>query len=257
MDADTRHQLKQNELAVALGQLRKLGDVRTRYWLIAIVVVVAAILVYRYSRAQQAQTVVQEWARLAAIDPMAMTQDSAPLDELRSLISQSSNPGFAAVARLQLTWALRQQAQADPERAETLLREAANELKLVADAPDTAAPLAAAAHYALGSVYESLGEFDQAKTTYETLITNNRYVGSPFPAMASERIEGVDALRVRVTFEPGDPPPPPLPEVEPPLPVTTQPTSAPAEPGEGADAEAGAAAPASRPASEASAAEQP
>jgi len=64
MDARTRHELKQNELAEALAQLRNLNDPRLRVGLLVVLglaVVVAGVLWWRYN---QSRTVEQSWKTL-------------------------------------------------------------------------------------------------------------------------------------------------------------------------------------------------
>jgi len=108
---------------------------------------------------------------------------------------------------------LRQQAEQTPAQRTHLLEEAAAVLKPVVDDPQVAAPLAAAAAFSLATCYESLGRIDDAGQLYQTLRNESRFAGTVFPILAADRLSDLDELRVRLRFEPGEPPaaPPPAP----------------------------------------------
>ena len=65
MDADTRHQLKQNELAETLSKLRDFSDKRTLTWLAVIVAIALVYAGYRYWSWQHEVGVTEAYQTLA------------------------------------------------------------------------------------------------------------------------------------------------------------------------------------------------
>lgn len=222
MDADTRHQLKQNELVEALGKLRGLkDDPKTFYTLIAVAVVIVAVVVWlgwRYSREHALQ---QGWQRLATISTgLAVgdeTQVAGAEQDLRAMIAEASDPGLAGYARLRLARSRVDRAMAQPEGREAALQEARDLLEQIRSDPATRPMLDAAAAFLLATTCESLREIDRAREVYESLTQDTRYAGSPYVELARWRLEDIDTLTVRVAFAPGHPPQPePVEAAEPP-----------------------------------------
>jgi hypothetical protein len=251
MDAETRHQLKQNEFAEALGRVRDFTDARFWYCVVAIVIIAGGWAGYRLWRGQQAATLESNWSQLLAIrvaDPGGVGDS---INRLNALISGNSDPKLVAAARLRLGNALRLQSLTDPMRRESLLREAAEVYAAVANTPEAPDSIAAAATYALGTAHESLREFDEARRMYEALGAEERFAGTPFTELAAQRLETLDEVMVKVDFMAGQAPPPEpvVPEigaeVGPPLDI--QPTS---DESSGGSTEAGAESATSRPAAQ-------
>jgi tetratricopeptide (TPR) repeat protein len=215
MDADTRHQLKQNELAQALGKIRTLGDRQLIGWIAVLVVIAASYAGYRMYTGAKVAALDGGWAQLANAGSVFNPLDPSDSDaQLRAIIADQSHPTLLSSARLTLAQTLVRAALNDTQRREILLEEAESLLRQIIDDPAAPGSLAAAATYAIGSVYESLGQFEQAKTSYADLADNARFAGSPFVSIAAERRDSVDELaKTKVVFEPGDPPPPPKPVV--------------------------------------------
>lgn len=239
MDADKRHQLKTNELAEALSKVRDfISEPQMRYWLIGLVVLVVAVVGYRWRTGQQERQMAGAWTELTRVGAMLETDPDAACDDLRALIADSPDGLFAANARVRLGILLRRQAEEDADGSDELLSESVEVLRRIVD--DSAAPpaLVAAAAFSLGTACESLRDFDGAAAAYQQIIDEQRFTGSPFIGLAARRLDTIDELSVPVHFEPGMPPEPepkpePAPEPEPELtpeqwpPPATQPTSAP------------------------------
>jgi hypothetical protein len=243
MDAETRHQLKQNEFAEALSRLRDFTDARFWYCVIVIVIVAGGWAGYRLWRKQQATMLESNWNQLLGIRMMDPGAVGESVNQLNALITDNSDPKLVAAARLRLGNALTLQALSDPVRRESLLREAVEVYAAIANAPDAPDSIAAGATYALGTAHESLREFDEARRTYEALGTEERFAETPFKEMAAQRLETLDELTVKVEFMPGQAPPPQpvVPEIGP---EVGPPTSAAA-----AETQAALPAPASQPTS--------
>ncbi len=234
MDARTRHELKQNELAEALAQLRTLNDPRLRIGLLvvlALAVVFAGVTWWRYS---QSRTAEQSWKTLYELTADAGGEDAVAADAaatgLRDLIAQGGDPAVAGFAKLQLANLRANQALTQADQRPAGFQEAVTLLNEIRSAPEAPTPLFAAATFALASALESLHEFDQARTLYTALASEERFAGMLYKALATERLTGLDELKAAISFFPGGPPH----TVEPPADLDAQPTAA-APPPEPAD----------------------
>jgi hypothetical protein len=234
MDARTRHELKQNELAEALAQLRNLNDPRLRVGLLVVLglaVVVAGVLWWRYN---QSRTVEQSWKTLYELTADAGGEDVVAAEQaatgLRDLISKGGDPTVMGFAKLQLASVRVQQALMRADQRPAGFQEAVTLLTEIRSAPGTPTPLFAAATFALASALESLHEFDQARTLYTALANEERFAGLLYKSLATERLAGLDDLKAAINFFPGGPPH----TVEPPPDLGAQPAAAapPPEPAE-------------------------
>ncbi len=148
---------------------------------------------------------------------------TAGLDSLRQIGSSTADDNIRAWADYRLGCGLLRQANSDETKREQYLPDCIEVLRRVSGASSTPASIAAAAEYGLANAYELQRDFEQAKTTYQAIIDNEKYAGSPYQALAGRRVDTVDDLNVTVTFTPGDPPAPlPPPALSP---VTSQPTT--------------------------------
>jgi len=223
MDADKRHQLKTNELADALAKLRTFGaDPQTRWWLLGLAAVVVLVVGYRVWAGLRETRAASGWQELDQVARRMQTDRAGAIDELRTLASNAPNQTLAAAARLRLANALRSEAASNPQRREQLLAESVETLKALADDPSAAPSLAAAAIFSLATSYESLHNLDAAKAAYERIMQGAPFAGSPFHALATQRLATLDDLRAPTVFVPGLPPSaqPPPPST---APVGTQP----------------------------------
>ncbi|MEP0848119.1 MAG: hypothetical protein HRF50_15015 [Phycisphaerae bacterium] len=240
MDADTRHQLKSNELAEFFARAAEFRDRRVNAVAIAVVALVVLYAGYKFWNWRTGVAAETAWARLGAVGSIDPSLGDAPLDSLRKVIEDGAPPAVEAMARLRLANALLARGIAGDSGR---LGEAALQLEalLGSDAP---ALLRAAATFQLANVLESQRDFARAKETYQRLASDPAFIGSPFIRLAAERLESLDSLPVSIEMRPGLPPPPPsaatLPaanqpavgEPQPPVgePPQTQPESPAAEP---------------------------
>ena len=225
MDADTRHQLKQNELAEALARIRDFSDRRTLTWLGVILLIALAYAGYKYWRWRQEAQMVSAFEALASVNAVDTSRGDAPLAQLRQLITDSSDPGLVSLSRLQLARGLESRGRTAEGAAK--LAEAEAEYRAILATPEAPNLVKAAAVYRLGIMYETRRDFAKARESHTMLTADQRFAGSPFVDLAAARLELLDKLAVSIKFEPGFKP---LPPAEPTSQAALPPaTSAPAE----------------------------
>lgn len=233
MKADTRHQLKTNELGEALLKVRFWFEKNWRN--VALVggsalVLIVAVNIWRWSHASAVDAA---WARLFEIETTGEADPAAAIQRLRDLASSSGDPVISVIARYRAGCALLHHAGRDPANRPQLLEESIASLKLVFD--DSAAPptIAAAAGFALASAFENKRDFDAAKSAYDAIVKNNRFDGTPYQNLAAVRSTELDELRtITVRFEPGRPSPAGAPSADanPPAPPNDSPHGPPVIP---------------------------
>jgi predicted negative regulator of RcsB-dependent stress response len=212
MDADTRHQLKQNELAEALSKLGDLRDPKFLYTLIAVAVIGVGVLAWYGWRYTQRQALEQGWEQLGKVSASLSADDPAAVataqTDLRTMIKESSSRKVVSYARLELARSLVEAGLLRPAERPTSFEEAVTVLTELRSDPEAPELISAPATFLLATAYESLRQFDKAKELYQSLSTEARYNGSPFQALAVERRADIDTLTARVAFTPGSPPAP-------------------------------------------------
>ncbi len=221
MDADTRHQLKQNELAEALGKMRDLTNRETLMWIALIVLVILVYAAYRYRAYAQVSAEAAACQQLRNLTSQVAdpAMGDAPLAQLRDLIANVAGSPLEGLARLQLGEGL--EARAKHDGGDELFKEAAQQYEAVVKLAAAPASVRAAAAYRLGLVYESLRKFDEARSAYESVKRNPAYAGTPYPDMAAGRLEQLDDFARPVKFLPGVKP---LPTTQPTTQATSQPS---------------------------------
>lgn len=236
MDAETRHSLKQNELAQAISKLRDFNlDSGTRRLLLIVLAVVLALAAWRVWRWSAESAREGGWAELQSAVGNAAANIDVSLERLRTL-SGSSSGALKLTAQFYEAVLLCDKANKDAANFVELLTRAAGELKAIVESSEATGFHVSAAAFRLASVYESLRNFGEARKMYQLLIDDPRCAAQGFRELARERLATLDSLVTPVTLTPGDPPPPP--ELsgppEPPIPMIdvsqprpTQPTEAP------------------------------
>lgn len=218
MDADTRHQLKQNELAEALRNLLDFRDKRTIAWLVVILAIALGYGGYKFWGWWQQVHLIQSYQTLTTVNATDASLGDAPLAKLRQLIADNTQPGLVAISRLQLAQGLEARGQGADGAAK--LTTAETQYQAILQMPDAPNHIQAAATYRLGILYETMQEFGKAREAYTALSESQRFKGSPFTDLAVARLDPLDDRAVPVKFEPGVKP---LATTQP----TTQPTMMP------------------------------
>jgi predicted negative regulator of RcsB-dependent stress response len=209
MDADTRHQLKTNELAEALNKLQNLRDPRLLYGLAVVGVVLVAVLAYFVWSYTQRRAAEAGWNSLNEIGTRLMSADAAEVlkaeSDLRAFIDSTSDTGLAGYGRLRLAHSRFVQAMEHPEQRPAGFEEAKQLLENArADAAETPL-LDSAVTFLLASTYESLGQPEEARKLYEMMKTEPRYAG-PYRELADARLETMDTAAANVVLAAGSPP---------------------------------------------------
>ncbi len=200
MDAETRHQLKQNELGEAIKRVSHLNDPWVGYSLIAVILFMAGWFGYQYLQERQEQQLAGAWRTVLESNPADPTNGAAATAQLAALASDGPNANVEAAARLRLGIAKRMAGRAgDPDA----LRAAAEDLSALGGDTSVAAPLRAAAWYAAALAQEDLREIGAARTLFEKLRDDTSLKGSPYHEMAKDRLATLGELEDPVTFEPG------------------------------------------------------
>ena len=227
MDAETRHQLKTNELAEWLSSI-SLSDRRTQLWIGILLIVVLGYTAWRVNAWQKQTLLDQQWATLAQVSAELTQPTSETFDRARQLIRDAKDPTLAMLARLRLASALIREAGANAD--DPYLTEAASLLQTIVDDPSVPAQIRAAALYELGTVHETRRELDAARKCYQQLIDEKAFAGIPYVDLARGRLDSLDELAEPIQFLPGEPPPATQPATQPATAPATQPTTQPAAP---------------------------
>lgn len=212
MDADTRHQLKQNELAEALGKLRDWDNPSNRYLILAIallVILFAAWKAWSYSEQHAREVASRQLGDIQmALQAGEPSTVATAVADLRALIADASDPGIAGAARLRLASFRHNEGLMKPDTREEAFAEAARLYDEVIHTRGIPASIEATATFGLATVYESMRKFDEAKALYDKLQEEPRFRGSPYVLMATERVQNFDELREPITLASGAPPVP-------------------------------------------------
>ncbi len=221
MDADTRHELKQNELAEALWRVRLLAE---KYWKHAVAVVVAIVVIAVGLRVWSVASSMARDSAWSAVMAGELNEDAQadPLTRLRAVMAETSDPALLAAARLRAARQLIDKESSDAAQRSANLKEAQQLLTQAASDRGAPALLRAAARFGAASLDESLNNLDAARTSYQALVDDKEFEQSPFRALAATRLGTLDGLKLPVSFTPGTAPPPPPP------PGSVQPATQPA-----------------------------
>ena len=206
MDADSRHQLKQNELVEFLSQFRH----PDRNTLATIGVVLAVVLGYVGWRAWGYFSLTSRehaWEHVAQItgDPNNISVQA----QLREAAAQAGPAGD--LARIRLATALLTQAADDGDLAASgkAGAEVAKLMQPMVDRPDVPTALAGSATMLLAQALEAQRDLDGARKYYQALVSNgSRFAGYPVQDAARVQLTSLDTLKREVVFLPGAAPQP-------------------------------------------------
>ncbi len=203
MDADRRHELKQNALAASLLRLWEQLDRYSTPLAIALAAVAVTVGGYRLWTWNSALKIEQGWAQLMDVGPASETDDQGNIDSLREIGRRNLHPTLDAAVHLRVASELTRGVEG---RSAERIFEAVRELEEVTSAAGAPAPIRAAAEFRLATLFETLGKFEDAQQRYRNLTENPEYAGSPFQDLANERLTSLDAIRRPVEMLAGLPP---------------------------------------------------
>lgn len=224
MDADHRHELKQNDLEEFLTHSKEFWAKWGNFITIVVLVVVVSVTGYRFYQSRQVSA--QEKA-------LADLLSAATPEAYRDLARESDNPVVRTMANLrgadmillQLSMpeppndgpgqgsdgkpATDQKPDATPmdpaEREKRLSQAASMYRQVIEQSPHVL--YAFNARLGLAAVAESLGQWDDAAAEYQRVATD---AAATYPAIAGQaatRLELLDRLKMPLTFAPEPPPP--------------------------------------------------
>ena len=200
MDADTRHQLKQNDFAQALKDFAGFNDKRTWAWTAAILAIILLYAGYKYVGWRERANRLSDAVALDSINIWDDSQGDLPVNQLRELLARTGEPDVKALIRFKLGQALELSAK-DQDAAK--LAEAESEYKQILDATGVVSSVKAASLYRLALIKETQQDFTAAREHLNELSQNPHYAGSPFVDMATLRLDHLDKLAEPVVMLPG------------------------------------------------------
>ncbi|MBL8877704.1 MAG: hypothetical protein JNG88_01185 [Phycisphaerales bacterium] len=220
MDADTRHELQQNELGQLLSRLKNLSAREILTYLGTIVVVILIVVGYRTWQSSILTAKSAAWNDLITAGAPKPTADGSDVEipdrveALRSYMQTHAEPAALAAARLRLARALIDKAGGDSAERQLLLDEALKHLDALRTDENAAPALRAAAMLLAGTAYETRRDAAKAREMYQRFETPE-YASSAFAEIAKKRIETLDQIETQVAFAPGSTPPPTEPTTQP------------------------------------------
>lgn len=230
MDAETRHELQQNELGQLLGRLKNLSASEILTYLGTIVVVILLFVGYRTWQSSILSARSAAWNDLITAGAPKPTPDGADVEipdrveALRAYMQSHSEPAALAAARLRLARALIDKAGGESAERQILLDEAIKHLEALRTDSNAAQPLRAAATLLSGTAYETRRDSAKAREMYLCFETPE-LKSSAFAEIARKRIETLDQVETAIAFTPGMAPPPPEPATQPATSTPPMPTT--------------------------------
>lgn len=208
MKAQRRHELKENDLAHALNNIRDYLDENGKQVTIGVIIiaaVIAAVVFGVRSKAAALEDVYRRRAQLNFDDPQIGRES---LDALASMTKDVSNDRFLFTSLIQQGQAglrLARQVPASPDRELTLRAQKAFQELLTRFGNS---PLAKGiARSGLATVEENLfvldgdvSHKDQAREHLQALVDDETLNGMPFKRVAMDRLEALDRTFTRVEF---------------------------------------------------------
>lgn len=224
MDADRRHELKDNDLAVALGQTRDFLDRHGKEIGIAALVILGIMAAVTFAMRSRAAAVEDVWRRRGELKFDDIDAGKKSLDSLESLAKEHSDPTFVMSAILdqgQKALRLAQMATVPPDKElNERARKSFTELKSRFGSNPVAL---GAALLGLATVAENdfvldgdLKHKEEAKGLLDQVVKETKLNGMPYQGTALDRLKTLDQIFVKVVVAPA-PPPPPAPATDPAL----------------------------------------
>lgn len=217
MKSDRRHELATNELADWIGNLPEWWEQNGKTVIIVVVVVAVALAVWYFAGVRTAAARAEEGRKLSnmlySMESMKYRMASKPesradlssqmlllAGQLKAFADVASNPNAAAFALIKSAEASRAashysatpvEAEAEAKDLETAKASCLRAISLIKND----ASLLASAKLQLGLCQEGLGEFDEARKTYQELINDAQFAGDAAVGQASMRLAVMDDYR--------------------------------------------------------------
>lgn len=217
MDADRRHELKDNELAAALGQTRDYLDRHGKEIGIAALVILGVMAAVTFAMRSRAAAVEDVWRRRGELRFDELEVGKKSLDTLDALAREHSDPAFVMSALTDIGQkALRLSGMvATPPDKE--LNDRARKVFTELKSRFGSNPMTLGASLlGLASAEENdfvldgdLKHKDAAKAHLDQVVKEPKLNGLPHQAVALDRLKSLDATFTKVVVAPAPPPPPP------------------------------------------------
>ena len=227
MKSDHRHELKTNELAEWLGNLPEWTKENLTTIILAVVLLAAAGGVYvwkGYHRnvAQNRQHVEftgllnqLSAGKMQIVEAQSQGRDQSfmllqPANSLETFAQHTKNSRIAALALIKRAEALRAELHYGTVQKEYLISQTnlakASYEKAIEKCPDDPS-LAAAAKLGLGLCEEELGNFEQARQTYQEVATKSEFADTVAAVQAKRRLAVMADYERQIVFKPKPAPP--------------------------------------------------
>jgi len=203
MKSSRRRELKTSDLAVQLEQAKEFFNKYGSQIAAVAVLIVVVVVVGLYLRASGQATRQQGWTQLGQVlAGPGMTETM----NLEQLATEAGDPNLAAIAwKLHGDQLLRELADADPIRRDSLADRAARAYKEVLDKHNDHWIAAAGALIGLGVLAEDMGRWSEAGKYYQQLLADDRFVDTTFAKVAQQRFDALDELSKPVIFPSSQP----------------------------------------------------
>ena len=216
MDAEHRHELKQNDFVVYAK--RTPAYIKEHWWeSLCILVIIGAVFVHfaRKNVAVRPNTEKQE-AVTSAYQDIAVAKSEAisgegSIDELETVIndllekSKSLKGVHAAWAKIKAADALRSKlhysnTMVSEDDAEAHSSEAIILYQQAIEDAQGDATVEAFAKYGIALATQDAGNFDEAATLYAQIIANVKYDKTAIVELAKDKLDGIDMAKQKFTF---------------------------------------------------------
>lgn len=224
MDSEHRHELKTNELANLISHSGEF--IRKNYMqIIGVTLIILAVGLWgpikgyrdRAKLQDQAQTaeVLEQLSqsKMAALRNQAqsMTTSNALLVSANALeieAQKTKNPLLAALALIKRGEALRsdlhfRNSEVEPAEIKSHIEQAKkayNSAIQKAKGNPGSITMEAMANFGLGLCAEELGDLEQAKSIYQSIVSNAGYEGTVYPTQAQFRLDSIDDSKGKFVF---------------------------------------------------------
>ncbi len=224
MKSEHRHELKTNELAEWLGNLPQWAKENSKTIIVVVVLVIVILIFYGWRRydknvlqARERIEFTQMLDGIASIEGNVVSGQSKGVDYSYELITYSNNLKlfaesarrknmaamalikYADVLRKELHYRLEEVSEQDRQeqinRAKTAYTQAMQKAK-------SNPTLFAAAKFGLGLCEEELGNFEEARSIYQEIASNEDFDGTVTIVQAKKRLSTMSEYQQEVVFKP-------------------------------------------------------
>ncbi len=202
MKAQRRHELQQNVLGAELSKIA--GFIKAHSNLLAWLLLLAVVVFFVWwwvsnSRARARAEMEAEYVNLV-LQPNPELKPEERLDKLKDLARRDSDKHRAAMENYEIgrEYAARMLFAGSETERKNLAEQANQYYRIVIDKYPEVRVAVAKARLGLGKVAEGLGEFNTARTEYQTVAGMTDMAGNPLVDIANESIAALDQLETPV-----------------------------------------------------------